>query len=178
MKASVHFVENRETLPRRAYVFPPLRLDGAGRPIDALAYRLNAEGTLDWFSPAPQAAEIQRVIQNKLKSKGFTLVSFQELSEMDSSHAVSVLNPYFTEARAASGEADGNEGWTAFVRVTAASFPFDLNPLGKKDLMNQEVVTLFKEKESSIEVVKRSSEYLLDFMGQRRQWSDSISLLD
>lgn len=174
IKASASFAKDQKVLPRRAYVFPALRLDHRAQPIDALAYQLDAEGKLKWISPAPKSSEIQAVIENKLRKRGFQIVSFQELSEMQVDHSVLVLNPYFTESRPSK---DGR-GFTVFTRIVASTFPKDLNPTAKKEIMNQEGVTLFQDSDLGSSVVKRSAGYLLDFMGSNKQWSESLSLFE
>ncbi len=174
IKASATFAKDQEIVPSKAYVFPALRLDTNAQPIDVLAYQIDNKGQLKWISPAPRGGEVQAVIQNKLRKKGFRIIEFQELSEMAADHSVLVLNPYYTEARPSQ---DGR-GFTVFTRITAATFPKDLNPAAKKDLMNQEGVTLFNEAELGPSVVKRSAKYLLDFMGTNKQWSESLSLFE
>ena len=115
IKASATFAQGEKTVPKRAYVFPAIRLNKNAQPIDTLAYQLDDAGALKWISPAPRGSEIQTVIENKLKTKGFHIVSFQELSEMAADHSVLVLNPYYRDQAGQIWEdfADfaGNEGW-------------------------------------------------------------------
>jgi hypothetical protein len=70
------------------------------------------------------------------------------------------------------------ESWTTYSRITAATFRQDLNPSAKRDLMNQELVTLFNGKRQGAGVIKRSHRFLLDYIGANRQWSELINLLD
>jgi hypothetical protein len=93
---------------------------------------------------------------------------------------VSVFNLYYAEASASrdNPQALPSESWTTFTRITAATYPQDLNPNDKRDLMNQELVTLFNGKRQGPDVVKRSHRFLLEYIGANRQWSESINLLD
>lgn len=180
VKASAHFAQGESQVPKQIYVFPALRLNGMGQPIDALSHRVDADGALRWISPAPGGAEIKTVIENKLRRKGFRILTFQQMTEVSQGHSVFVLNPYFTQASPLSvpeGFEVGDAGWTTFVRITGATFPLDLDPAKKKELMNQEAVSLFNESKQGRGVVKTSLEYLLDNIGKNKEWSESLSLL-
>jgi hypothetical protein len=178
-KIQATYASDSSSVPTNVYVFPALRLNGNGQPIDVLSHRMDDSGALQWFSPAPRAGEIQSVIEKKLTTKGFRVISFQDLLNFPKSHSVLVFNPYFTEARWSDGNADKGvpEGWSTFTRVTASTYPMDLNPAEKRDIIQQELVSLFKEQSNAPDVVKRSLVYSIDHIGQNREWSESISLL-
>jgi hypothetical protein len=178
-KIKTTYVSDSKRVPKDVYVFPALRLSANGLPIDTLSHRVDEDGALRWFSSAPRAGEIQSVIERKLAAKGFRVISFQDLMNFPKAHSVLVFNPYFTEARWSDGDAGKGvpEGWSTFTRVTASTFPMDLDPAGKRDILQQELVSLFKEQSNAPDVVKRSSTYLIDHIGQNREWSESISLL-
>jgi hypothetical protein len=93
---------------------------------------------------------------------------------------VTVFNLYYAQASASrdNPQALPAESWTTFSRITAATFPKDLTPSAKRDLMNQELVTLFNRQTKGAGVIKRSHRFLLDYIGANRQWSESINLLD
>lgn len=179
-KASATFAQGQSSLPKRAYVFPALRLNTQGQAIDQLAYRQLADGSLSWNSAAPLGAELKAVVEQKLLELGFKPITFGELTSVTADHTVSVFNLYYAEASASrdNPQALPAESWTTFTRITAATFPKDLNPNAKRDLMNQELVTLFNGKRQGAGVVKGSHRFLLDYIGANRQWSESINLLN
>jgi hypothetical protein len=179
-KASATFAQEQNSLPKRAYVFPALRLDAQGQAVDQLSHRQLAGGSLSWHSAAPLGAELKALVEQKLNQLGFKLITFGELTAATNDHRVSVFNLYYAEASASrdNPQALPAESWTTFTRISAATFPQDLNPTAKRELMNQELVTLFNDKRRGPGVVKRSHRFLLDYVGANRQWSESINLLD
>jgi len=178
-KASATFAEGQATAPKLAYVFPALRLNAQGQPIEQLAHRTLPDGTLSWYSPAPLGYELQAIAQRQLVKQGFTPISFDALTAVATDHAVTVFNLYYTQASASrdNPQATPEASWTTFCRITAATFPKDLNPNTKRDLMRQELVSLFNGKATGKSVSKHSVVYLLEHMGETRQWSDKINLL-
>ena len=169
-----------DLMPKNAYVFPALRLNPSGQPNDTLSHRIDANGELQWFSPAPQAGEIQSVIEKRLKQRGYQILSFQDLMDSSKDHSVLVFNPYFTEARPSKGDGSKGipKGWSTFTRLTGSTFPQDLNPAEKQDMIQQETITLFTKESNAPNVVKRSFMFSVDHTGQNREWSESISLLE
>jgi hypothetical protein len=179
-RASATFNEAFNQLPKRVYVFPALRLNAEGQQVDQLAYRTLEDGTLGWYSPAPMGLELKLIAEKKMRSLGFVPVSFGDLTASVEDHSILVLNLYYNTASASRDNpaADEAESWTTFSRISAATFPKDLNPAEKRDLMNQELVSLFNGKEKGPDVIKYSHAYLLEHIGQNRQWSESINLLN
>ena len=179
-KASAVFNEKYTEVPKPVYVFPALRLNANGQQIDQLAYRTLEDNTLEWYSPAPMSLELKLIVEKKLRTLGFVPVSFGDVTASTKDHSILVVNLYYAEASASSDnpQADVAASWTTFSRITAATFPKDLNPARKRDLMNQELVSLFNGKERGRDVIKYSHGYLLEHMGENRRWSESINLLN
>lgn len=177
MKAT--YVGESSSVPIAAYVFPALRLDSRGQAVDALTHRMNDDGELLWYSPAPRGGEIQAVIQNALKGRGFRVITFAELQNYPEAHSVVVFNPYFTEVRKSEADIEKNVpgGWSTFTRITGSTYPADLDPSQKRDIIQQEVVTLFSEKSAASDVIKQSAANLIQAMGQNREWSETLSLV-
>ena len=178
-KASATVAEGRTQIPKRAYVFPAMRLNASGQVIDQLAHRVQADGTLSWYSPAPLGSELQVIAERQLIKQGFRVIPFSTLTATTTDHSVTVFNLYYTEANASrdNPNAAPEASWTTFCRITAATFPRDLNPNAKQDLMHQELVSLFNGKRTGTSVTKHSVPYLLKHIGETRQWSDQINLL-
>lgn len=175
VKAHGTFVEGVSAVPKSAYVFPPLRLNANSQPIDTLTPRQEAPGELSWISSAPKAMEVKSVIEKKLRSRGFKILTFQQMTENEVGHSVMVFNPYYIEARQVDAKAGG--GWSVFTRITASTFPVDLDPAKQRQIMNQEAVTLFVDESQGASVVKASLAYLLDYIGKKGEWSETLSLL-
>ena len=82
----------RTEVPKFAFVFPALRLDAAGQVMDQLSHRQGPAAGLLWHSSAPLGGELQIILEKQLQSKGFELVSFDDLTKGMSSHSVTVFN--------------------------------------------------------------------------------------
>lgn len=179
-KISTIFDEAYERVPKKAYVFPALRLNAQAAPIDQLSYRILEDDSLGWFSAAPLGMELKTVVENKLRRQGFVTIPFSELTASPGDHSVLVFNIYYREASASRDNPTANpaDSWTTFSRITAATFPQNLDPSQKRDLMNNELVSLFNGAALGEDVIKRSKSFLLDHLGQNRQWSESINLLN
>ena len=178
-KASATVAEGRTQIPKRAYIFPAMRLNASGQIIDQLAHRVQTDGTLSWYSAAPLGSELQLIAKRQLTKQGFTVIPFNTLTTSPTDHSVTVFNLYYTEANPSrdNPNAAPEASWTTFCRITAATFPNDLNPNAKQDLMHQELVSLFNGKRTGTSVTKHSVPYLLKHIGETRQWSDQINLL-
>jgi hypothetical protein len=179
-KISTSFDPAYERVPKKAYVFPALRLNAQGVPIDQLSYRILEDDSLGWFSAAPLGMELKAVVESRLRSQGFVTIPFGELTASTGDHSALVINIYYREASASRDNPTGDpaDSWTTFSRVTAATFPQNLDPSQKRDLMNNELVSLFNNVALGEDVIKRSQRFLLDYLGQNRQWSESINLLN
>lgn len=178
-KASATFDEAYSRVPTRVYVFPALRLNAQGAPIDQLSHRVLEDNSIGWFSAAPLGMELKVIVEKKLREEGFTTIPFGELTASTGDHSVLVFNLYYREASASrdNPDADPTGSWTTFSRITAGTFPQNLDPNSKRDLMNNELVSLFNDVGLEKDVIKQSHRFLLNHIGQNRQWSESINLL-
>ncbi|MGB0344766.1 MAG: hypothetical protein ACPGGJ_05150, partial [Coraliomargarita sp.] len=175
MQAKAAYAEAQGTfLPKRAYVFPPLRIDPEGRPFDALQHRTGPGGSLFWNSPAPRAAEVKSVVEQALRKRGFVIVGFQALSGASGGHQVLVVNPYFTQRLAVE---DQESVERVFVRLTGSTFPASMDPAGKIDRFNQEAIVFFDHELAVLDVAKRVLSALVQDIGRNRQWQDRLHIL-
>jgi hypothetical protein len=151
-QATSTLVNGYEEVPIKAYVFPALRLRPDGRPIDQLVHAFADDGSILWRSSAPLGAELKVIVENALRDRGFRTISFGELTSGSKGHDVLVFNLYYTEAIRSSDnpEADPDSSWTTFFRVTGATYPEDLNPSGRLDVVYQELRSLFNDESKPI----------------------------
>jgi hypothetical protein len=175
MQASATYAQSHGShLPRQAYVFPALRIDPGGRPMDVLKHRMGADGSLVWDSPAPRAAEVKSVVEQALRKRGFSIVGFQALSGASGGHGVLVVNPYFTPRL---GVEDQESIERVFVRLTGSTFPEDMNPSGKIDRFNQEAIVFFDHELFVLDVAKCVLSTLVQHVGGNQQWQDRLHIL-
>ena len=177
--ANGSFQAGRTELPKRAYVFPALRLDASGQVMDQLSHRQGPAAGLLWHSTAPLGSELQMILEKQLQSKGFELVSFDDLSKGMGSHSVSVFNPYYNEAGPSryNKSADPDESWVSIIRIEGATYPEDLNPNAKLKVLNLELIALFNGKQLGLDVAKHSIRYLIKNLGRTGEWTERVNLL-
>lgn len=179
--ASAHgsFQAGRADLPKLAYVFPALRLDAAGRVMDQLSHRQGLAASLLWHSTAPLGSELQIILEKQLQSRGFELVSFDALAKGMGSHSVSVFNPYYKEAEPSryNKAADPDESWVSIIRIEGATYPEDLDPNARLEVLHLELVALFNGKQLGVDVARHSIQYLIKNLGRTGQWTERVNLL-
>ena len=169
----------RTEVPKLAYVFPALRLDAAGQVMDQLSHRQGPEAGLLWHSTAPLGSELQIILEKQLQSKGFELVSFDDLSKGMGSHSVSVFNPYYNEAGPSryNKSADPDESWVSIIRIEGATYPEDLDPNARLKVLHLELVALFNGKQLSSDVARHSIGYLIRNFGRTGEWTERVNML-
>lgn len=161
-------------VPAKVYVFPPMRIDPNGRPLEALQHRITTTGVLIWDSPTPRAAEVKSVVEQALRKHGFLIVEFEALTTASRSQEVLVVNPYFTKRL---NVKDTESVGRIFVRLTGSTFPDDMNPAGKIDRFNQEAIVFFDRSLGGLDVVKRVLSNLVKNIGRNLQWQDRLHIL-
>lgn len=177
--ANGSFQAGRADLPKLAYVFPALRLDAAGRVMDQLSHRQGPAASLLWHSTAPLGSELQIILEKQLQSRGFELVSFDALAKGMGSHSVSVFNPYYKEAEPSryNKAADPDESWVSIIRIEGATYPEDLDPNARLEVLHLELVALFNGKQLGVDVARHSIQYLIKNLGRTGQWTERVNLL-
>lgn len=178
--ASGQMEAGRERLPKVVYVFPALRLNDQGQPMDQMRHREDAAGGLLWSSTAPAGHEIKMIIEKKLRQKGFAPGTFSALTQAPEGHAILVVNPFYKEAGPSSynSESAADASWINLIRIEAATFPLDLNPNKKRELFALEAVSLFNDRSLDDQVFKCAAAYLLDHIGRSGTWSERVNLLN
>ena len=169
----------RTDLPKPAYVFPALRLDAAGQVMDQLSHKQGPAASLLWHSTAPLGSELQIILERQLQSKGFELVSFEDLAKGMGSHSVSVFNPYYKEAEPSryNKAADSDASWVSIIRIEGATYPEDLDPNAKLKFLHLELVAIFNGKQLGSDVARHSIKYLMKNLGRTGKWTERVNLL-
>ena len=169
----------RTEVPKRAYVFPALRLDEAGQVMDQLSHRQGPTAGLLWHSTAPLGSELQIILEKQLQSKGFELVSFDVLAKGLSSHSVLVFNPYYNEAIPSryNKTADPDASWVSIIRIEGATYPENLDPNARLKVLHLELVSLFNRKQISSDVARHSIRYLIKNLGRTGKWAERVNML-
>ncbi len=178
--ASGQMEAGRERLPKVVYVFPALRLNDLGQPMDRMRHREDTAGGLLWSSTAPAGHEIKMILEKKLRQKGFAPGTFSALTQAPDGHTILVVNPFYKEAGPSSynSESAANASWINLIRIEAATFPLDLDPNKKREIFVLEAVSLFNDQNLDEQVIKRAAAYLLDHIGRSGTWSERVNLLN
>jgi len=147
-------------LPKRVYIFPPLKIDREGAVQESYTYSEDENGVLEWHAPSAGAEHIRGLLDSRLRRQGFHPVPFQTLLDDPYGHAILVITSYFTESWG-TGQAR-----TLFTRLTGSTFDRDLNPESKHDRFNQESLSLHHKDESEVAVIRAAFVHAVQKIGE------------
>jgi hypothetical protein len=164
-------------LPRRIYVFPPLLTDSSLQPLGGLRPVTLSEGELFWSSDAPRAGEIRENLHHAMEAQGHRAISFEQLNALQSDHAATVLNLYFSKPRAEIKAGERTGRWLASLRITASTYPASLDPSGKRDLLQAEALIVFGDEEQYLDAIMRGFRSLAGRLQSRGVDTRRLSLL-
>jgi hypothetical protein len=139
-------------LPRRVYIFPPLRCDETGKPEQSFRRAESRDGSVQWLPPDEKSALWLTSLQELLVKEGYQSVSYDELTRPGSSsaHDVLVINAYYSQPyRIGRGS---QAAYSLFVRVSGATYPLDLDPSGKREHFLQIVTAFFLDRRQADQV--------------------------
>lgn len=171
MKASA--TSGSINLPWEAYVFPPLLVDRELQPVQELVPRTKEDGDLGWEVPGSQAALYKETVEEGLREAGFTPVDFGHVTGMTQDHAVLIINSYYSDAWT---DPDREDVRLLFVRIIFSTYPVDLNPEGRLDLINQEAVCIYKLPANHTKAVRNAYNHLLRNLGFAGEFVRDISI--
>lgn len=129
-------------IPSFVYVFPPLRSNSGGKPIEKLMPVTSPEGGVtEWKTSSAQSMALKRKIEADLKTGGYETISFEDLLTVKRSYAVLVISTFYTLPYDVKNEAGEVTDKATLVLVKGALFDGNLDPKTKKDIIKVDGVT-------------------------------------
>lgn len=168
---SANFSKMAQNLPTRAYVFPPLLMDADGVPVEQYINTVTDDGELLWRAPSAVSEEIQKSIEQRLRTEEFQLVTFSDVQDMKSDHSILVVTPYYSKYwENTVGQKNEEIVHVVFLRLAGATFPMSLEPDQKMDVFNQELLGFYNPEDAELDVVKLGLAMAVKYIGKNEQW--------
>lgn len=125
-----------QDIPSFVYVFPPLRSNSGGKPIEKLVPVTSADGTVtDWKTTSALSMSLKTKIEKDLKTGGYQTVSFADLLTVKKSYAVLIVSTFYTLPYDVKNEAGEITDKATLVLIKGALFDGNLDPKSKVDII-------------------------------------------
>ncbi len=128
--------------PSFVYVFPPLRSSQGGRPIEKLIPVTSASGAMEeWKTSSALSMNLKRKISSQLTTRGYRVVTFEELLAVRIPYSVIVVSSFYTRPYDVKNEAGEVTDTATLVMIKASLFDANLDPKTKKDIITVDGLT-------------------------------------
>ncbi|MEY3394713.1 MAG: hypothetical protein RL346_949 [Verrucomicrobiota bacterium] len=129
-------------IPAYVYVFPPLRSNKDGKPIETLTTVSSSSGAVvDWKTSSPQSMSLKAKIESRLSQIGYETVSFADLVSVKRPYSVVVISTFYTLPYDVKNDAGEITDRATLVLIKGALFDGNLDPKTKKDIIKVDGVT-------------------------------------
>jgi hypothetical protein len=176
VKVDAHFFSDSPDIPISVYVFPPLRVDQNGTPVDEYQpIRDRKESLVGWKSLAPFSESIKGLTESFFEDRGFRVISFSDLLHAKKDHSFLVVMPYYSAAITPLGSSeDGNPLPLAsfLFSLKGMTFPRDLDPASGREVFLQNIWVLCRRNDSFKTVLAITSRIAVFNIGKTKSYSD------
>ena len=174
LKMSVNFNRENYSIVKKAYVYPPLKIDEKGTLLEKLSYAEDADGNLQWQDPSAEATQIRTVIESELSKRGFRVVPFQDVLSTHNGYSILIFNAYYTPVLS---DDDARQVNVLFTRLSGVLLPADLDLGKKQERISQEALVRFNSSDETLAAIKTSFQKSVEYIGQTGQWMETGPLL-
>lgn len=163
-------------IPSFVYVFPPLRSNSSGKPIEQLVPVNSPEGGLsEWKTSSAQSMALKKKIEANLRTRGYETIDFGDLLTVQQSYAVLVISTFYTLPYEVKNEAGEVTNKATLVMIKGALFDGNLDPKTKKDIIKVDGVTKVPAGKEFSDPVTRTIEQAYSWFADN---STGVILLD
>lgn len=174
LKVVARYAGSDSLIPRRVYVFPPLKVDHEGVPTEKHIPSVDGAGQTHWHTSSPDAAGMRVAIERQLRKQGFHTVTFRELTEERDGHSILVFFPYYSGVLA---DKDGSkQKQTHFVRLSGATFSESLDASQKRELINQEVLITSPVSADTVSMLNVGFWHAVKRIGKNDEWVEGYTI--
>ncbi len=119
----------------QAYVFPPLRSDAKGNPVESLKPVFDADGRISgWQTSSKSAAALQRVVAERLRVLGYEIVDFKSVVNATEPYSILIVSSFHSSEAVIKDAPAGSYDRSQSVMIKGSVFGLDLDPGKKIDL--------------------------------------------
>lgn len=174
LRMNVKMDRENYSIVKKAYVYPPLKIDEKGALLEQLTYAEDSDGNLQWKNPSSEAGEIRAVIESKLSKRGFRIVPFREILSPHNGYSILIFNAYYTPVLS---ENEERQVKVLFTRLSGVLLPSDLDVTKKQERISQEALVRFNSSDETLAAIKTSFQKSVEYIGQTGQWMETGPLL-
>ena len=147
IRLASHTATESAKIPKRVYIFPPLRCDAEGRPEQSYTQGISEDGSIDWLPPDEKSREWLELLGSHFKSRGYEVVPYSEVLQSVEAYSVLVVSAYYSRPYPIGG--DGGGAYSLFTRLAGDTYPLDLDPSLKRTAFNQIATGFFLDRSSA-----------------------------
>ena len=134
-------------IPKRVYIFPPLRCDAEGRPEQSYTQGVREDGSIDWLPPDEKSREWLALLGSLFASRGYEIVPYSAVLQSAEAHSVLVVSAYYSRPYRIGG--DDGAAYSLFTRLAGDTYPLDLDSSLKRTVFNQIATGFFLDRSSA-----------------------------
>jgi len=155
------------SIPGKLFVFPPLRSNSKGIPIENLTAVIDSDGnTTDWQATTARSNQLRKSLENGLSSNGYDIISFGELLDTTEPYSVMVVSSFYSDPEVVEGNDTKDEIRACIVMLKGSVFGLDLNPSKKQDLVKIDGLSRYPSATAPSDPVGLSIKELLRKIGE------------
>lgn len=129
-------------IPTYVYIFPPLRSDKGGKPIEKLSPVTSSSGDVtEWKTSSSQSMALKSKIEKQLRIGGYETVSFADLVSVKRSYMVLVVSTFYTLPYDVKNDTGEVTDKATLVLIKGSLFDGNLDPKTRKDIIKVDGVT-------------------------------------
>ena len=177
LKLSFQFFLPSTTIPASVYIFPPLRVNDSGIPIEEYVPSTDTAGNISWKGPSPSSENLKWVIESYFQDRGFRVVPFQEVVSSPEDHSILMVSPYFSGETILKKDENAAENTIFFfVSLQGFTFPEDLDPQKKRNVFTQNIWIYCREKDPVSTVMNIAFRSAVINIGKNRKYIDFVEI--
>lgn len=169
--SAVAGLANNKT-PSKVYLFPPLRSDAKGNPVEPLKPVLGPEGEIiDWQASSGSSAALLRLMSQRLRALGFEVVDFKTVVNAKTPHSILIVSGFYSSEAVIKDAAEGAYDRSQTVMLKASVFDLNLDPKTKIDLLKVDGLMNYAAAKPPARPVERAFEETMRWFGDNVQGS-------
>lgn len=158
--------------PSQVYLFPPLRSDAKGNPVEPLKPVLNAQGEItEWQASSGSSAALKRTMSRHLREIGFEVVDFKTVVEAKTPYSILIVSGFYSSEAVIKDAAEGSYDRSQTVMIKASVFGLNLDPKHKIDLLKVDGLMNYAAGNPPARPVERAFEETMRWFGDNVQGS-------
>lgn len=152
--------------PSQVYLFPPLRSDAKGNPLEPLKPVLGPNGEIiNWQASSSSSAALLKSMSQHLRQIGFEVVDFNTVVQAKTPYSILIVSGFYSSEAMIKDAAEGSFDRSQTVMIKASVFGLDLDPKHKIDLLKVDGLMNYAASNPPARPVERAFEETIRWFG-------------